>query len=207
MPLNSRQRRFCEEYLVDSNATAAYKRAGYASKGHAAEANAQRLMRNDEVCGEIRRLRLARSRRVRLTADEVLLQLRRLALVDIRRLFHPDGRLKVPGEWDDDTAAAVASYEAEERPARVGQDGRSVIVRTTKVRLWSVPRALGLAMDHLGLSNQLTLETVLTILPHPVATALRRAMSEGRSSDKLSGVDRGFEDQCPCCRRPFADTP
>jgi phage terminase small subunit len=206
MLLNPRRRRFCEEYLVDSNATAAYKRAGYASKGHAAEANAQRLMRNDEVRREIRRLRLARSRRVRLTADEVLLQLRRLVLVDIRRLFHPDGRPKAPGEWDDDTAAAVASYEVEEHPALGGRDQPAGIVRTTKVRLWSVPRALGLAMDHLGLSNHLTLETVLTILPGPVATALRRAIGEGSGIGQSLGPARGFGDLCPCCCRPFADT-
>ena len=47
--LNAKQRRFADEYLLDLNATAAYKRAGYAGKGHVAESAAQRLLSNVEV--------------------------------------------------------------------------------------------------------------------------------------------------------------
>lgn len=38
-----RQERFVAEYLIDLNKTAAYKRAGYRARGHAAEVNASRL--------------------------------------------------------------------------------------------------------------------------------------------------------------------
>lgn len=47
--LTERQKRFAEEYLIDLNATAAYKRAGYAGKGNGAEVNASRLLSNTKV--------------------------------------------------------------------------------------------------------------------------------------------------------------
>jgi hypothetical protein len=47
--LTAKQRRFAAEYLQDMNATAAYRRAGYRARGHAAEVNACRLLRNAEV--------------------------------------------------------------------------------------------------------------------------------------------------------------
>jgi len=47
--LTAKQRRFADEYLIDLNATAAYKRAGYAGDGHGAEVNASRLLSNAEV--------------------------------------------------------------------------------------------------------------------------------------------------------------
>lgn len=49
MSLNPRQERFAHEYLVDLNMTAAYKRAGYKAKGHAAEVLASNLLKNLEV--------------------------------------------------------------------------------------------------------------------------------------------------------------
>ncbi len=48
--LTAKQKTFVNEYLVDLNATAAYKRAGYTVRGNAAEANASRLLRNAKEC-------------------------------------------------------------------------------------------------------------------------------------------------------------
>lgn len=47
--MNPKQKRFADEYLIDLNATAAYKRAGYNGKGNAAEAAASRLLSNVKV--------------------------------------------------------------------------------------------------------------------------------------------------------------
>jgi phage terminase small subunit len=58
--MHPRHARFVEEYARDWNATAAYKRAGYRARGHAAEVNASRLRRRPDVaaaCAE--RLRAA----------------------------------------------------------------------------------------------------------------------------------------------------
>lgn len=190
--LTPKQQRFCEEYLIDLNATAAYRRAGYAAKtDNAAAASASALLRNPKVQAEVARLQAARSFRVRLTADDVLLRLRRLVLADFRKLYHPDGRARLPHEVDDDTAAAVASCESEEQVGGVtfGRDEglQPAPVWVRKFKLWDNPRAVAMAMDHLGLTNKLTLETVFALLDPPVAEAFRRAIGEvvsgGRAGD------------------------
>jgi phage terminase small subunit len=42
--LSPKQKRFVDEYLIDTNATAAYKRAGYKCQGRAAENAASRML-------------------------------------------------------------------------------------------------------------------------------------------------------------------
>lgn len=54
MALTAKQQRFVAEYLIDLNATAAYKRAGYAADGHSAEASAARLLSNVEVAEAVK---------------------------------------------------------------------------------------------------------------------------------------------------------
>jgi phage terminase small subunit len=46
--------RFVAEYACDWNATAAYKRAGFRARGHAAEVNASRLLRRPDVAQAVR---------------------------------------------------------------------------------------------------------------------------------------------------------
>lgn len=49
MDLNIKQKRFADFYIQSGNATESYIKAGYTAEGHSAEANASRLLRNDEV--------------------------------------------------------------------------------------------------------------------------------------------------------------
>ncbi len=69
--LTPHQQRFCEEYLVDSNATQAYLWAGYKAS-RSARHNAARLTTKDNIRAEVARLRTARSERTQITADQVL---------------------------------------------------------------------------------------------------------------------------------------
>lgn len=110
-PLTPKQSAFVREYLVDLNATAAYKRAGYIAKGNAAEVNATRLLRNAQVQAEIQMAMNQRAQRNDITADRVLKEIARLAFFDPRRLLNGDGTPKAIHELDDDTAAAVAGID------------------------------------------------------------------------------------------------
>lgn len=110
-PLTPKQSAFVREYLIDLNATAAYKRAGYIAKGNAAEVNATRLLRNAQVQAEIQVAMNQRSERIEITADRVLKEIARLAFFDPRRLLNGDGTPKAIHELDDDTAAAVAGID------------------------------------------------------------------------------------------------
>ena len=70
--LAPKQQRFVEEYLVDLNATAAYKRAGYVAKGNAAEVSASQLLRNPKVADAIHIMKSQRASRTEVTADWML---------------------------------------------------------------------------------------------------------------------------------------
>lgn len=97
--LTPKQQRFVEEYLVDLNATAAYKRAGYVAKGNAAEVNATRLLRNAQVSSEIHNAKSKRALRTEITADWVLKTLAEEKKADLADLFDHDGSLKPVKDW------------------------------------------------------------------------------------------------------------
>lgn len=67
---NPKRERFCQQYVVDLNATQAYIRAGYAATG--AEGNAARLIANDMVSARIAELQAVVSQRLDITQDKVL---------------------------------------------------------------------------------------------------------------------------------------
>jgi phage terminase small subunit len=70
--LREKQKKFAYEYLVDHNATAAYKRAGYKCRGQAAESAASEIFRNPQVRGFINFLIAERAERTQITADMVV---------------------------------------------------------------------------------------------------------------------------------------
>ena len=72
MALTDKQAAFVREYLVDMNATAAYKRAGYTAQGNAAEAAASRLLSNVKVAAEIEKAQAALAERTEITQEMVL---------------------------------------------------------------------------------------------------------------------------------------
>jgi hypothetical protein len=71
--LSPKQRRFIEEYLIDSNATQAAIRAGYSKR--TARAQGQRLLTNVDISAELSRQQQLLGERANLTADWVLNEL------------------------------------------------------------------------------------------------------------------------------------
>ena len=78
--LTDRQERFCQEYLIDLNATQAYIRAGYSAR--TAHNCASRLMAKAGVRTRIDELMAVRSRRTGVTQERVVRELARIAFVD-----------------------------------------------------------------------------------------------------------------------------
>ena len=78
--LTDRQERFCQEYLIDLNATQAYIRAGYSAR--TAHNCASRLMAKAGVRARIDELMAVRSRRTGVTQERVVRELARIAFVD-----------------------------------------------------------------------------------------------------------------------------
>lgn len=64
--------RFVNEYLIDLNRTAAYKRAGGKGEGNTAYVSASHMYRNAKVSWAISDVLAARERRMQITQDAVL---------------------------------------------------------------------------------------------------------------------------------------
>lgn len=75
--LTEKQKRFCEEYLTDLNATQAAKRAGYKNP----EIGRQLITKNN-VSEYLNKLRNEQSKRTQITADMVLNELAAIAFSD-----------------------------------------------------------------------------------------------------------------------------
>lgn len=78
--LTEKQKRFCEEYLIDLNATQAAMRAGYSKK--TAYSIGDENLRKPEIQEYCRHLMQERSERTGINADVVLEELRQIALAD-----------------------------------------------------------------------------------------------------------------------------
>ena len=88
--LSQKRLRFCQEYVIDCNASQAYIRAGYTAKN--ADANATRLMGNDGIRAEIERLTKEIAAKAKLSALEAWRELRCLAMSNIADIYDCTGQ-------------------------------------------------------------------------------------------------------------------
>lgn len=86
--LSKRQKLFCAEYLIDLNATQAAIRAGYSEK--TAHVQGPRLLENVSVQEEIQHLMSKRMERLGYSADQVLINVTKMANYDIRDIVEID---------------------------------------------------------------------------------------------------------------------
>lgn len=88
--LTEKQKAFVQEYLVDLNATAAAKRAGYSEKN--ADKIGSELLGKTGVSKAIQKAMLDRQKRTEITQDRVLLEIGKVAFRDASDL--PESALK-----------------------------------------------------------------------------------------------------------------
>ncbi|AFY95482.1 terminase small subunit [Chamaesiphon minutus] len=79
--LTPKQERFCQEYIIDLNATQAATRAGYSVK--TANQQAARMLTNVNIQARIAQLQEQRQERTQLTQDEVIDELGLIARANI----------------------------------------------------------------------------------------------------------------------------
>lgn len=79
--------RFIDEYLVDLNGSAAYKRAGYKATGNSAEVCARRLLRNVQVAAEVARRQSATAQKLGISREEALQEAWDIVKADPRDLI------------------------------------------------------------------------------------------------------------------------
>ena len=144
MKLTPKQERFVQEYLVDLNATAAAKRAGYSAKN--ADKIGSELLGKTRVSEAIQKAIQERSQRTEITQDMVIAELAKLGFFDIRKLFDKDGKPLDISKLDDDTAAALVGLDVQD----ISDNDGNYIGFLKKYKMADKIRALELLGKHLG---------------------------------------------------------
>ena len=137
--MTDKQDRFCEEYMIDLNATQAAIRAGYSPK--TAREQAPRLLANVSIQNRIAQLQAEQSRRTGVSADRVVRELAKIAFANASDLIDPEtASVKLDASRDD--LAAIQSIKVKS----FGEDGLE-----HEVKLADRLRALDLLGKHLGM--------------------------------------------------------
>lgn len=139
--MTKKQKRFCEEYLIDLNATQAAIRAGY-SPDTAGAIGAENLTK-PEIQRAVAKAMAERSRRTGVNAERVVLELAKVAFVNVGNVIDAtDATIKTDADPED--LAAIQSIKVKD----MGDMG---IER--EIRMADKLKALELLGRHLGMFN------------------------------------------------------
>lgn len=144
MALTPKQKRFVAEYLIDLNATAAAKRAGYSEK--TAYSIGLETLKKPEIQNAIQEAMQKRQQRTEITQDMVIQELAKLGFFDIRKLFDKDGKPLDISKLDDDTAAALVGLDVQD----VSDSDGNYVGFIKKYKMADKIKALELLGKHLG---------------------------------------------------------
>lgn len=150
-----KQQAFIDHYLIDLNATQAAIRAGYSPK--TAGQQAFDLLKKPEIQRAIETARAETAQKLEITRERVLEEYAKLAFLDPRKFYNPDGTLKLVPDMDEDAAAALMGFEVDE--IKMGDDAPSIGItkkikwHDKKAALDSIARMMGWNQDKLKLQG------------------------------------------------------
>lgn len=141
MTLTPKQKIFADEYLIDLNATRAYKVAyPKVKKDEAAAVNGSKLLRNTKVAEYIQKRMDDRSKRTEITQDRVLQELAKIGFANVTdyvTIVHGCVIVKSTAEVSPDKLGAIAGIKE-------GANG-------IEIKLNDKGKALELIGQHLGM--------------------------------------------------------
>lgn len=149
--LTPKQARFVEEYLIDLNATAAARRAGYSEK--MADKIGSQLLGKTRVAEAIQAAMDERSKRTGITQDRVLQEYAKIAFLDPRRFYDATGNLIPVHKLPEDVAAALAGMDVVTERTGKDADGNSEFATVRKIKFTDKKAALDSVARHLGMFN------------------------------------------------------
>ncbi len=180
--LTAKQEAFCQEYMVDLNATQAAIRAGYSEE--TAHQQSSRLLSIVKVQGRINALKEGRSERTQITADLILRELLQLATVDLGKAFDATGTILPLNEMPVEIRKAISSIEVNELFDNGQGEQKSVIGFTKKIRFWDKPKCLELLGKHLKLFTEVVEhQGKIQLQPVPMQTAAEIADKYKKSGE------------------------
>jgi phage terminase small subunit len=169
--LTPKQQSFCEEYLIDKNATQAAIRAGYSEKTAYSIGNEN--LSKPEIMAFLDQAIAAQSKRTLITADRVLEEIAKLAFFNMEDVLDDTGAMKPLNTWSRDSLATVQELTDD----TLRSEGEAVLMRR-KVKLSDKKANLELLGRHLKLFTDKVESTVNVSLADLSDDELMRRLKE-----------------------------
>lgn len=148
--MTEKQKIFADEYLIDLNATRAYRVAYPAvKKEEAAAVNGSKLLRNTKVAAYIQERMQERQKRTEITQDRVLQELAAIAFAkatDYAEIKNECVRIKDTGDLDEQQVRAIAGIKE-------GKFGVEIKLNDKEKALELLGRHLGMFKDKVEVSG------------------------------------------------------
>lgn len=111
-----KQEEFCQGVISGLSLSDAYRKAYKTGKmkANSINVNASKLMADAKVALRFNSLKEEVNKAFVVDTSALLREASRIAFFDIRKTYHPDGRVKLPHELDDDTAHAIQGFSIDE---------------------------------------------------------------------------------------------
>lgn len=151
--LNEQQKRFCEAYVVDWNATQAYLKA-YPNSGYdAARSSAVRMLTNANVAAYIEDCKKRTAELAGISALKVALEHKKIAFQSAANLRQDWDTVK---EWDsltDEEKAIISEIEVTEKVLNGGDEDLQVLERKLKYKTYDKHKSLDALAKMLGFNE------------------------------------------------------
>ena len=150
-PAEDRHERFAQEYLIDLNPTAAYRRVyGDHIAPNTAWTNGYNLLRKTEVAKRVAELKAERVGRLHLEQDRPLRALLNIVEADVRTLYESSGRMRAVTELSDETAAAIAGVKIKRFPGNENVEEHEIL----EYKFTEKNSAIRTLMQHMGMLTE-----------------------------------------------------
>lgn len=144
--LTEKEEKFCQEYLIDLNATQAAIRSGYSKK--TSHSIGHENLKKPEIASRISNLRKGLIEKTGITQERVLLELTRMGLSDIKKYYTQGFQLTDITELPDDLSAAIQSVKTTTLEGEFGSK------TTVEFKLHDKKGSLDMIAKHLGFYEQ-----------------------------------------------------
>ncbi len=151
--MTPKQERFVAEYLIDLNAAAAARRAGYSER--TANREGSRLLSKVDIQAASQAAQAQRAFNVDITAARLLREVALVAYSDIGEIIDFSGvepKLRPVNTIPESARRAISSFKVKRHVEGTGDAAREVEV--IEFRLWSKDSAHEKLMKHLGLLKE-----------------------------------------------------